>query len=741
MKFWLKGFVVILASYVMLGQGFCEDASDTFLKAFQAFQTGDRLERDAKPREALEKYRTAAELLGQISKSEPDWQPLVVEYRLKKSQESITRLEATVSSLPPETQPVEGPLPEADKSGPTVSTEPSVSVTPPARTSRSQISRPQQWPVTSEDSSTYSSGGESSSRTLRRQLADAQRDNARLTDKLDKVIAERQSALLEVDKTKVTVVELKSQLSQLSEVLENSKKDGDSFRALREQYDKQVNDLNSRLANAQADKDVLQDENDRLFAKLDQASKYIQGSDTIREGLLKERQGLAAARDTAVAKAKRIKDNAAQIEKVTEENEKIATENKTLKKKVASLQDDLTEVKENSTDKKEIKRLTAENTGLQEKLTQAQKSAQEAAAASPEKDKVIASLQSELNGVNDKLLEAQAQSQQSEAKTKELQKQLDQTEGQLAQVKLNPSPSREEKNLSAENEVLRGIILRQIKEQTQRDEARKKLDQEVAKLQIKSDIINQQIEVLGTPVLQLTPEERSLFKEPVALLNEPSASSLDVNMVVVKPTKDEAAKAGDHKDAKPNGAEALPDSARDLVQQASKQFYNKNYAAAEKLYQQIVEAAPDNYFALSNLGAVQIEAGKLSAAEVALKKALDINSKDSFAHTYLGVVYCKQGQFDDAIAALRQAIVLNDNDSMAHNYLGVCLGQHDDKAGAEREFKRAIELKSDYADAHFNLAVLYATNQPPALDLAKLHYSKATELGAAPDPSLERLIQ
>ena len=31
--------------------------------------------------------------------------------------------------------------------------------------------------------------------------------------------------------------------------------------------------------------------------------------------------------------------------------------------------------------------------------------------------------------------------------------------------------------------------------------------------------------------------------------------------------------------------------------------------------------------------------------------------------------------------------------------------------------------------------------QPPSLDRAKEHYVKATELGAAPDASLERLIQ
>ena len=85
--------------------------------------------------------------------------------------------------------------------------------------------------------------------------------------------------------------------------------------------------------------------------------------------------------------------------------------------------------------------------------------------------------------------------------------------------------------------------------------------------------------------------------------------------------------------------------------------------------------------------------------------------------------------------------MLNEKDSVAHNYLGVCFGQKDQREGAEKEFQRAIDLNQDYPDAHFNLAVLYATTQPQSIELAKHYYNRATELGAAPDPSLERLIQ
>ena len=52
----------------------------------------------------------------------------------------------------------------------------------------------------------------------------------------------------------------------------------------------------------------------------------------------------------------------------------------------------------------------------------------------------------------------------------------------------------------------------------------------------------------------------------------------------------------------------------------------------------------------------------------------------------------------------------------------------------------AIAVNPDYAEAHFNLAVVYATNEPPAREQAKVHYKKATSLGAEPDAALEKLL-
>ena len=722
------GFLLIAigASLIMLSVAFSEDSSDLFLNAYKDFQAAEKLEREAKPQEAIKKYRSARQTLHQISKSSPDWQPLVVDYRLRKTQESIERLEQSMGALPP-VEPPEGSLPVADTEraipaapvhAPVSGQMPTVAFRPPTAQKRTAREAPRASARRDDPTSARSSNTTSAAeRELRRELAQARSENKELTDRLLKKSAELQSALVEVDKTKVNVVELKSQLAQTTAALENVQKDGTSVASIRAEYEKRQTDTLKEFAELQADNEVLQEENQRLFMKLERAAKYIAGSDAVRSGLLTERKELANERNKALAKAKKIKDNSAEIERVSIENRRLKME--------------LAEISEKMVSKSEFEKLAAEKKVLTARLSE-----KVPVAALAEKDGTIKALRGDLNTANDKLLAAQARITRSNDEREALRKQLDETSGRLAQIQLNTA---DEKKMAMENELLRGIILRQIREQTKRDDAKRLLEQEIGTLKISSDVIREQLAILGAPVLELTAEERSLFKEPVVLLTEPNTQSLEVTVAVSKPTAEEV-KAGKFLQ-EPAGADSLPPDVRDLIQQAKTMFEQKNYVDAEKLYQRVVERTPNSYFALSNLGAVQIEGGKLSAAEVALKKAIEIDATEAYAYTNLGIVYSRMGKFGEAIEALQKAVVLNEEDAVAHNYLGVCLGQGEEWNGSETHLKKAIDLRPEYPDAHFNLAVLYATTQPPSLDRAKEHYVKATELGAAPDPSLERLIQ
>ncbi len=746
-------------------QSRADETSDLFLRAYQQYQAAEKLEGESDPRRALLRYREAESLLAEIASSSPDWQPLVVEYRLKRTRESIAKMESQTAGLPPLEEELEGPLPSKPESGqPTAAPAtalPPVTTTPGTRQARPPASQTIP-PATSSDSPTLANA----LRELvaaRKELSTLRADNKKLNDRLENATADLKSARVEVDRTKVNVVELKSQLAQATNAIENSRRDGGNLSDVRAEKEKEMAVFLRKLSEADADAEVLREENEALMAKLERASEIITAGDKIRESLLEERKTLAqtqnmsaddvtAARKKlaeAEAKIEEAKSNAAAAEsKLIEktEEQKLALQQEQEKAKAAAeeltklttvnadLAKQLASAKESGANKKEVDRLTAENAEMAAKLAEAGKKLTQEG-----RDIAITALQSELNGVNDRLLEAQSQIAVRDKKIEDLAGELDQTSAELARLRLLPEPTSDERNLLAENDLLRGIILRQIKLQNQRDEALRNLEGELVHLKVKSENLNVQLAILGSPVLELNPEERALFKDPVALLTDPQTDKLEVSMAITKPTDQEA--TANLKEKTAQGAADLTDESRGLVREAQDLFNQKNYAEAEKVYLKIAQSLPDNYFVLSNLGAVQIEAGKPAAAEVALAKAISISPEDSFAQTHLGIAFSRQGRFDEAQAALTKAIELNPADAIAYNYLGVCLAQKGDQDNSEANLKKAIEINGEYANAHFNLAVLYATGKPPSLELAKEHYQLATKFGAAPDPSLEQLIQ
>jgi tetratricopeptide (TPR) repeat protein len=174
---------------------------------------------------------------------------------------------------------------------------------------------------------------------------------------------------------------------------------------------------------------------------------------------------------------------------------------------------------------------------------------------------------------------------------------------------------------------------------------------------------------------------------------------------------------------------------------AKDEFDRQDYLQSENTFQEALKISPDDYFALSNIGVVEFQLGKMTEAEEFLKRASTKVTDSSFALTTLGIVHYRQQRLDDAEKVLKKAVSINQQDFTAHNYLGIVLAASGKGKAGEEEIMKAIEINPQYADAHFNLAVIYATGKPPAKMMAKKHYAKAIELGAPPDPSLERLVQ
>ena len=184
----------------------------------------------------------------------------------------------------------------------------------------------------------------------------------------------------------------------------------------------------------------------------------------------------------------------------------------------------------------------------------------------------------------------------------------------------------------------------------------------------------------------------------------------------------------------------LPDDMRETAQEAADLFKNQKYDDSAAKYQSIIDKYPESLYAWSNLGVVRFQQGKFDDALKALQQAVKLSPTDAFSYSNLGIVYYQLNQFENAIDALNAAKALDPSDPKTHNYLGCACSQKGWSEVAEKEFRKAIELDPNFGDAHFNLALVYATQKPPLLELARREYNRALELGIAKDPRLEKLL-
>jgi len=183
----------------------------------------------------------------------------------------------------------------------------------------------------------------------------------------------------------------------------------------------------------------------------------------------------------------------------------------------------------------------------------------------------------------------------------------------------------------------------------------------------------------------------------------------------------------------------LPDDMRETAVAAAALFKQQKYEEAAAKYQVIIDKYPESLYAWSNLGVDRFQQGKFDEALKALQQAVKLSPTDAFSYSNLGIVYYQLNQFENAIDALNAAKALDPTDPKTHNYLGCVCSQKGWSEVAEKEFKKAIELDPNFGEAHFNLALVYATQKPPLLDLARREYNCALGLGIAKDPRLERI--
>jgi len=774
--------------------------SETFVSAFLAFRKAEDVERSGNLKEAMRGYREATELLKSVQQKWPNWQPHIVEFRLKRTQEAISNLQGQMAKKGIK----DSEAPAENNSGLSENMLSPEDVLPPIPDNFASTSKPPKAKPVNTGSDPIAQIQEQI-KTLTSQL---QNTNEKLKEEQQK-------------NTELTKDLLESQSSRTK--AESSLKEAQDLADL---YKKNVLDLKtSSERNGTRAKELeiaMESANHKLLAAQAEAAAAEERATQLSE----RAKAMAVKVEEAAEMPGQIKSLQAKLDAEqkarTEQTAEFGKEKEMLTEKIAQVTSErdtaMGEITKLKLANKEADKLVQENTNLLQKLGEAEKQILAFKTDSPKKDEEIAALKKQVTDIQKDLTVSQEKNITMESDLAKIQSKVAEYGEELKQAKVDKTATLEErKKMEEENALLSGIVMRVMKEDANRAVRRKIIQKELDRLQVNSEVLQKQLSIHSQSVVKLTSAERRLFKNPIlevqdlntliAVKSEPSEpppvaqpptnpeqpddtasvppinnpageetlpplpddptkpempqpDSLQITKVdpvtppsAANPTEVPATQPPPDANPETPGTPStpmvvttisnanLPDALKPIADQAKQAFERDKFPEAIKLYEKALIQAPNNLYLLSNLGVVQFRGGQLKPAEATFKKAINIAPEDAFSHCTLGIVQYSQKKYDEAVTSLTKSLAINNKNPTAHNYLGITAAQKGWMEAAQRELDTALQLDPNYADAWFNLAVIHATKQKPDKEAARIAYKKAVELGAEADSSMEQMIK
>jgi len=541
---------------------------------------------------------------------------------------------------------------------------------------------------------------------LRQQLQRMQSEKTLLESKLREALLAQPAA---VDPREVAKAEEKVRLLQ---------KENETMRVTLESQKKRLERVvdpaeHDSLRRNLADARKKIDEQERLLARKPAAS--ISNADRDRlEALRKEneilKQQLASRPGTPApdTSSRRIGNLEQQLKLAQNE---LAAE----RSSSGNLRDQLRQAeKESAENRKQLKAREESIADLQKERDTLKRRAQRLPRATPgsTEDPRLAALERESSKLQSDLAATREELKQSQNTAEALRKSNSDLETRLARAsKETAKAAGKESDRIRKLEKERDDLLAQI--EASKRSRRGGRATEAAQLQAKLD-------VLEARKVPFTPEELALFKAPLVQVTPSTAE-----------TKSTPA---------PRKAPALPAEATLLVAEAERAFQNRQLNEAEQKYQALLKLDAKNVNTLANLAVVEMEQNRLDDAEKHLSQAIAELPEDFRSHSLMGILRFRQKRFDDAFESLSKSAKLNPNDAETQNYLGITLSEKGQRIPAEAALRKAIQLQPGYGNAHHNLAIIYTTQKPPFIELARWHYQKSISAGHPRNPDLEKAI-
>jgi Flp pilus assembly protein TadD len=631
----------------------------------------------AQPGQALAKYKEAQSSLEQFQRVNPNWNPEIVKFRLDY-------VRAQIADLSPKV-PVMQPKPAARTQTPTATRpqSPAPAAGPPAPAPTTAATAPEaSIPKSSE--APVQRDETAALNALKQQLTQLQSDNQTLQAKLKEAFALKPA---EADPR---------ELARADQRIAALQKENELLKATLDEHNrtatKPAPGPSPELARLQKE---LADANAKLDIQARQAASLAQE----RQALQQKLEGMSSAKyNTAnVDRAQKALDETTrQLKDQQNALHAVTTERDALQSKLAAL----------TAEAQKAGALRAENELLKNQLAEAHR-----ARPSSGKDS------SELNQLRAQLAVLQSDREMLSLEKTALQNQLKRVlagkyKAQAPQASAAPD-TRRLQQLQQDRDELRAKLDAAEKQLTSRKTAGSSAQVQDLEDQLKT--LRLRLEVLEMHKVPYSEEELNLMKQPNISLQDPNAGKLSV--------------------------QELPPGTAAMVAEAQRYFLNHQLDKAEATYQQVLKKDHKNAPALANLAAIQLERGNLEEADKNIQQALASSPEDPFTVSLLGHLRFKQKRYDDAIEALGRAARLDPQSAPVQMLLGLSLSEKGLRGPAETALRKAIQLQPDYGDAHANLAVVYMTQQPPMLQLARWHYQKALASGAAANPDLEKMLQ
>jgi len=693
---------------------------DEFIRAYILISEGDNLAKSAQNKSAIQKYNQALNTLNALKASNPNWKKGVINFRISYVDKKLKTLSATsptkstvskTKTIPIELDPTSAQLTIDDLKRRAETLENNL-ILKDAKLKEALSAIP-----TADETKRLAK--------LETDLQAIKKENTELKSSIDKAAVELKKAQAgmvkaqtEADKSSIELAKAQAAADEAKLKLENAneriktvsaKVNNKQTERLQKELTKNQNDLKTASANLKNAKSVNSD----LEKQLKALRKTSQESDKKTQDLQKEFAKKQSQLETASNDLTTAKSSIASLKKSLTSYEK-GTVEKDLEVRASSLEKELLKSQsalKETTDK--LDNTASTNSDLQKQLKSLQTN-------SKNSDKQVAKLQKDLEKSKNSLKEATSKinslaSSNSDlqkevknikkgSKEKELQDYIQSIEKRLA--KAEQSNTKASKNSRANRSFKEVFSFRGNKRAE---------NAQIAELQNQVKTLRARLEILDAEKVPLTDEEKNMLTEPAVATA--TKNSLDV-MISTLPAE---------------GAE-------DFKAGHAALFQDYQYAEAEKKFMHVLKLDENNPFTLGNLAMAQMEQGNYKDAQSSLDKALKQNEDDAYALMGMGILSFRQKSYESARDYLARSIKINPEDATAQHFLGSTLNNLGQQKAAETALRKAVQIQPGNSKSHYNLAVVYATQKPPFLALAKFHYEKAVKAGHKRNPELEKSI-